>query len=133
MERWDGTVTQSHILDPKDFSGLADLLSDTIVDIVFTKNKKPPKTPTLRPTYYNLFVHMLRAHLLVMPWKAAGQQASLYGSAYICNYSGEERCCNQYIKREEIRECVEVDNVEEEIECLEDDTADPNHMHDVWV
>ena len=38
---------------------------------LFTKNKKSPKVMSLPPTSKNVFLHVLRAHLQVMLWKAA--------------------------------------------------------------
>ena len=45
-----------------------------------------------------------------------------------CNYSGEEGCCNQYTKREDIHEGVKIDNFAEERECLDDGPTDPDPM-----
>ena len=41
---------------------------------MFTKKKKSPKIQALPPTSSNLLLHVLRAHLQVMLWKAADQQ-----------------------------------------------------------
>ncbi len=45
-----------------------------------------------------------------------------------CNHSGEEGCCNQYTKREEIQEGVEMENCAEECEFLEDGPTDPDYI-----
>ena len=42
---------------------------------LFTKKKKATKIMALPPTSANLLLHVLRAHLQVMLWKAADQQA----------------------------------------------------------
>ena len=83
-----------------DFPGLDDLLGATPDDILqtlttfvlalygqpaetsiaaarftfYTRNKKSPKVKALPPTSPNLFLHVLRAHLQTMMWKAADQQ-----------------------------------------------------------
>ena len=40
---------------------------------LYTRNKKSPKVKALPPTSPNLFLHVLRAHLQTMLWKAADQ------------------------------------------------------------
>ena len=47
--------------------------------------------------------------------------------------SGEEDCWNQYTKRKEIHDGFEMNNVEEESECLEDGPTDRGHVYDEWV
>ncbi len=42
---------------------------------LYTRNKKSPKVKALPPTSPNLFLHVLRAHLQAMLWKAADQQS----------------------------------------------------------
>ena len=54
--------------------------------ILFTKKKKTPKIMTLPPTSANLLQHVLRAHLQVMLWKAADQQAPPDESSDITNF-----------------------------------------------
>ncbi len=44
------------------------------------------------------------------------------------NHSGEEGCCNQYIKREEIQEGVEMENCAEECEFLEGGPTAPDYI-----
>ena len=41
---------------------------------IYIRSKKPPKLKKLPPTDANLMLHILRAHLQVMLWKAAGQR-----------------------------------------------------------
>ncbi len=55
---------------------------------LFTK-KKSPKIMALPPTYANLLQHALRAHLQVMLWKAADQQAPPTESANITHFGWE--------------------------------------------
>ena len=108
--------------------------------LIFTKKKKRPKFHSLLPTSSNLFVHVIRAHLLVMLWHICDGILLLHYSALTqlsderscqcraqekmqqswmrhiscssyCNYFGEERCCNQYSKREEIQKGVEMQHL----------------------
>ena len=53
---------------------------------LFTKKKKSPKVMALPPTSSNLLLHMLRAHLLVMLWKAAQQKSPPDESADITHF-----------------------------------------------
>ncbi len=53
---------------------------------LFTKKKKTPKIMALPPTSANLLLHVLRAHLQVMLWKAADQEAPPDESADITHF-----------------------------------------------
>ena len=53
---------------------------------LFAKKKKSPKVMALPPTSTNLVQHVLRAHLLVMLWKAADHQAPPDESANITHF-----------------------------------------------
>ena len=117
------------------------MASDQTRVLVFTKKKKRHQFHSLLPTSSNLFVHVIRAHLLVMLWNICDGILLLHysaltqlsdGRSYQCraqdkmqqswmrhiscssygNYSGEERCCNQYSKREDIQKGVEMHHFE---------------------
>ena len=53
---------------------------------LFTKNKKTPKIMALPPTSANILLHVLRAHLQVMLWKAADHEAPPDESADITHF-----------------------------------------------
>ena len=42
---------------------------------LYTRNKKSPNVKALPPKSPNMFLHVLRAHLQTMLWKAADQQS----------------------------------------------------------
>ena len=53
---------------------------------IFTEKKKNPKVMALPPTLTNLLQHMLRAHLLIMLWKAADCEGTAGESRDITNF-----------------------------------------------
>ena len=53
---------------------------------LFTKKKKTPKIMALPPTSAKILLHVLRAHLQVMLWKAADQEAPPDESADITHF-----------------------------------------------
>ena len=58
---------------------------------LYTRNKKSPKVKALPPTSPNLFLHVLRAHLQTMLWKAADQQSPPAESMYITDFGWKIR------------------------------------------
>ena len=58
---------------------------------LYTRNKKSPKVKALPPTSPNLFLHVLRAHLQTMLWKAADQQSPPDESMYITDFGWKIR------------------------------------------
>ena len=58
---------------------------------LYTGNKNSPKVKALPATSPNLFLHVLRAHLQTMLWKAADQQSPPDESMYITDFGWKIR------------------------------------------
>ena len=58
---------------------------------LYTRNRKSPKVNSLPPTSPNLSLHVLRAHLQTMLWKAADQQSPPDESMYITDFGWKIR------------------------------------------
>ena len=58
---------------------------------LYTRNKKSPKVKALPPTSPNICLHVLRAHLQTMLWKAADQQSPPDESMYITDFGWKIR------------------------------------------
>jgi hypothetical protein len=60
-----------------------------MVIVLSTQRKRTPKVMSLPPTSSNLMLHLLRAHLQVMLWKAADQHGQPNEAEDITKFSWE--------------------------------------------
>ena len=74
-----GEVGATHDEQQRFFLALYGQPAETSIEsarfTLYTRNKKSPKVKALPPTSPNLFLHVLRAHLQTMLWKAADQKS----------------------------------------------------------
>ena len=79
------------------------MASGQIRVLIFTKKKKRPKFHSLLPTSSNRFVHVIRAHLLVMLWNIRDGIILLHYSALTQLSDGRSCQCSKQMQQSWMR------------------------------